>query len=186
MMGNKVLDMDLIDKMNYIDSIINNHFTNNYCSNFIFKINKFYKYENLDKLIKNIIPKCDIEILGLIFFPNKSGITTIYMEKKIEKVEIENTDYKVDNKSYDLIKDIHGFLNKRTYSYEKGKKIKLYIDKTNITDVYNLYKDNERIGIAHVPNMKTSLYLNENINEKKQIYCVFNKKFNKYIPIKLV
>lgn len=191
MMGNNILNMEMKSKMKYIDGIVTNQFPKNYCKNFIFKINKLYDYDDLKYLVNEIIPKCDIEILGLIFYPKYSGVTVIHIEKPVDKVEIDNTVTKVDNESYHLIKNIVEFLSKRNYSYEKGKREKLFISRTNITDVYNLYKDvsgtQTRIGIAHVPNMKISLYLQENINdEKKEIYCVFNKKFNKYIPLKLV
>jgi hypothetical protein len=191
MTGNNILNMEMQYKMKYIDGIISNQFPKNYCKNFIFKINKLYNYDDLQHLVDNVIPNCDIEIQGLIFYPKYSGITVIHIEKKVEKIEIDNTVKQVDNNSYHLIKNIVEFLSKRNYSYEKGKHEKLYISKTNITDVYNLYKKDSdsytRIGIAHVPNMKISLYLQKNIDDnKKEIYCVFNKKFNKYIPLSLV
>lgn len=184
MMNNNVLNMEMIDKMKYLDGIITNQFTNKCCNNFKFKINKLYNYDDIELLVNNVIPKCEIEIIGLIFYPKYSGITIIHIEKKIEKVIINN-DNNIDNNSYHLIKNIVEFLSTRTYSYENGKKEELIIEKTDITDVYNLYRDNKRIGIAHIPNMKTSLYLQNNLKDKSSVYCVYNKKFNKYIPIKL-
>lgn len=187
MMGNNILNMEMKDKMKFINCIINNQFSGNDCKNFKFKINRLYEYDDLKNVVENIIPKCEIEIMGLIFYPKFSGITTIYMEKKVEKVEISNNTEKIDNNSYHLIKNIVEFLSEREYSYENGKIVKLIIEKTNITDVYNLYENNERIGIAHIPNIKTSIYLQNNIdNDKKEVECVFSKKFNKYIPIKLL
>ena len=187
MMGNNILNMEMKDKMKFINCIINNQFCGNDCKNFKFKINRLYEYDDLKNVVENIIPKCEIDTMGLIFYPKFSGITTIYMEKKLEKVEISNNTEKINNNSYHLIKNIVGFLSEREYSYENGKLVKLIIEKTNITDVYNLFENNERIGIAHIPNMKTSIYLQNNLdNSKKEVECVFNKKFNKYIPIRLL
>lgn len=188
MMGNSIINMEMKDKMKYINSIINNQFSDNECKNFKFKINRLYEYSELDNIINNIIPKCEIDTMGLIFYPKFSGMTTIFMERKVEKVEIKNNVQNIDNNSYHLIKNIVEFLSEREYSYEKGKIVKLIIEKTNITDVYNLYDKSERIGIAHIPNLKTSLYLQKNItnNNKYKINCVYNNKFKKYIPLKLI
>lgn len=187
MMGNKILTMEMSDKMKYINSIINTQFTDT-CKNFLIKVNRLYLYEDIDNIVNEIIPTCDIDILGLVFFPKYSGITTIYIEKKKEKIEIKNNTEQVSNESYHLIKNIVEFLSQRKYSYEEGKTTKLYIKKTEITDVYNLYNDDTSIGIAHIPNMKTSLMLQNNIitDDKYKVNCVFNKKFNKYIPLKLI
>jgi len=181
-MGNKLLTMEMKEKMTYINNIINNQFSKTCCSNFVFKLNKLYEYDQLDILINNVMPKCKFTVQGLIFYPQYSGITTIYMEHKKESINYESNEI-VENKSYDMISNINEFLSSRKYDYEKGKIKKLFIEKTDITDVYNLYDSDKKIGIAHVPNLKTSIYLQENINSKQEINCIFNKKFNKYIPL---
>jgi hypothetical protein len=187
MMGNKVLNMEMSDKMKYINSIINTQFTKS-CKNFLIKVNRLYSYDDIETIVNDIIPKCDIDVMGLVFFPKFSGITTIFIEKKQDKVEISNNVEKVDNTTYHLIRNIVEFLSKREYSYEKGKNVKLYVKKTEITDVYDVYDEDTKVGIAHVPNMKTSLYLQNNIKsgDKYKMNCVYNKKFNKYIPLNLV
>ena len=186
-MGNKVLTMEMTDKMKYINSIINTQFTNS-CKNFLIKVNRLYNYDDIDNIVNEVIPKCDIDILGLVFFPKYSGITTIFIEKKQDKIDIENNTEKVSNESYHLIRNIVEFLSQRKYSYEEGKTTKLYIKKTEITDVYNLYDEDTKVGIAHVPNMKTSLMLQKNVitDDRYKVKCVFNKKFNKYIPLNLI
>lgn len=187
MMGNKVLNMEMSDKMKYINSIINTQFTQA-CKNFLIKVNRLYSYDDIENIVNDIIPKCEIDVMGLVFFPKYSGITTIFIEKKQDKVEISNNVENVDNTTYHLIRNIVEFLSKREYSYEKGKNVKMYVKKTEITDVYDVYDENTKVGIAHVPNMKTSLYLQNNIKtgEKYKMNCVYNKKFNKYIPLHLI
>ena len=78
----------------------------------------------------------------------------------------------------------------RQYSYElEGKKKKLWLEKTSITDVYNVYekKENDKIGIAAIPNLKISLLCQNEVNDEPILFtCVYNKKFKKWIPIKRI
>lgn len=182
MMGNDITNMDMVEKMIYLDSIIANQFHKDYCINFKLKINKLYNYNMLDEIVNNIIPKCELEITGLVFYPKLSGISYIYNDKQPEKTK-QNI---VSNDSYNMIFQITDFLKSRVYSYEtNGKKKLLIIEPTNISDVYNVYDNNEKLGIAHIPNYKISTYCYENIKEKTKCMCVFNKQFNKWIPLNI-
>ena len=189
-MGNMIVDMDMIDKMNYLDSIIMNQFQKDYCSNFTFKINKLYRYNMLNEVITNIIPKCSFDIQGLVFLPTKSGISIIYVDKKQpteSKVDIAPVT-NVDSPSYHMIHDLKNFLMSRVYSYEtNGKKKNLLLKKTPISDVYELYdnNDDDKLGIAHIPSIKISNYCNENVNDINIFECVYSKEFNKWIPLKI-
>ena len=187
-MGEMVIEMDMLEKMTYLDNIVN-QFQKDYCSNFKLKINKLYRYTMLDEVIHNIIPACSLEIQGLIFFPKQSGISIIFVEKTTHKVEITNN--KVDlNSSYHMIHDLKNFLLSREYSYETdGKKKTLLVKKTIISDVYELYdkcSTDEKIGIAHIPNNKISKYCYENIKDESMCQCIFSKDFNKWIPLKII
>jgi hypothetical protein len=195
LMNKKLLDMEIQDKMIYLNDIINTNFSNqNTCDNFIFKINKLYKYDQLPDLINNIIPNCGIPNLGLIFYPKFSGIIILHIETKKDdsnKINIETKcieDVKVV--SYNLLNNYKELLLSRSYSYEKEGKTKvLFIKKTNIPDVYNLYENinDVKLGIAHIPNMKISHYCAENIgNEFVKFNCIFNTKFNKWIPLEKI
>ena len=196
-MGTMITDMDMFEKMIYLDSIIINQFQKDYCSNFSFKINKLYRYNMLTELIKNIIPKCTMNIQGLIFLPKQSGISIIYIDKGTpDKVEINNNkiEENISSESYHMIHDLKKFLISRTYSYETaGKKKNLIVERTEITDVYNVYENNntcsesyDKIGIAHIPSIKISQYCNDNIKEKHLCQCIFHKDFNKWIPLKVL
>ncbi len=184
--GNNIIDMEMTEKMIYLDNNIATQFQKDGCENFKLKINKLYKYNMLDKLVTTIIPKCELDITGLVFFPKKSGVSYIFTEKKqIEKINIEN-DSLVTNESYNMIHQIKQFLESRVYSYENNsiKKI-LEIEPTNITDVYNVYEDSDKIGIAHIPNLKVSRYCKENIKQKTKCVCVLYKQLNRWIPLKI-
>jgi hypothetical protein len=192
LMNKKILDMEIQQKMLYLNDIIKSNLAgDNVCSNFSFKVNKLYKYNDLEKLIHEIIPNCGIPSNGLIFYPKTSGIVVLYIDKKIEKVDIESKqEEKITNRSFDIVYNFKEFLNSRTYSYEKESKRKiLWIKKTDIPDVYNLYekKDNPKIGIAHIPNLKISHYCLKNISTKLvQCSCVYSNKFQKWIPISVI
>jgi len=192
LMGKKILDMELNQKMLYLNDIIKENLAgNSVCNNFSFKLNKLYKYDELEKLVNDIIPNCGINSNGLIFYPKISGIVVLYIDKKVEKIDIESKqEEKVTTRSFDIIYNFKDFLNSRTYSYEKEQKRKiLLIKKTDIPDVYNLYekKDNPKIGIAHIPNLKISHYCLKNIgNDLIQCNCVFSNKFQKWIPINII
>lgn len=192
LMGNTLLKMNLNEKMKYINGIISNKINNNSCNNFSFKVNKLYEYNELENLINNIIPSCKLDTNGIVFFPEYSGISKIFINKpqkvkeKIEYTSNEN----IKNNSYQLIKDFTDFLKARTYSYENGKTKKLLLEKTNITDVYNVYtlNENEKLGIAHVPNLRISTLCNESFKEsqKNKFNCVYNDRFKKWIPLNLI
>lgn len=188
----KIIDMEIEQKMQYLNDIVKASFSGStICTNFSFKINKLYKYNELEKLIYEIIPNCGITSNGIIFYPKLSGIVVLFIDKKVEKVEIESKQNEVViNRSFDIIYNFKEFLNSRTYSYEKDQKMKiLWINKSPITDVYNLYekKGQPKIGIAHIPNLKISHYCLKNItNEIVQCTCVYSNKFHKWIPLNLV
>lgn len=189
LMGKKIIDMELDQKMIYLNDIIKNNFSNkNICDNFYLKLNKLYKYGELTNLIKNIIPNCNILNNGLLFLPPYSGISVLYIEKRIEKIEIDSTqNEKISNTTFDIITNYTQYLEQRTYSYEKNNKKKiLWIMKTNLPDVYYLYENlNEnKIGIAHIPNIKISLLCAKIIGlQPIQFNCIYNNAFNKWIPL---
>lgn len=186
--GKKILDMTMPSKMQHLNDIINSNLTETACDNFIFKLNKLYNYSDLPELIKKIIPSSSISSNGIIFYPKISGISILHIEKKIDKVGITSLqNEKIEIRSYDLIYNFINFLESRTYSYEKENKQKeFYIGKTDIPDVYNVYnkKDEPKVGIAHIPNLKISHYCAKNIgSELVKMMCVYYSKFDKWIPL---
>jgi hypothetical protein len=190
LMGKKIIDMEMESKMVHLDNILKIHFSDNsICNNFSFKLNKLCKYDGIENLIKNVIPNCNIQCHGLVFFPKLSGISIIHIEKKNDKIAIDtNQTQVVESKTYDLIYNFVDYLKTRTYSYEKAAKIrKLWLSKSNIPDVYNISeKENgERIDIAHIPNIKISHLCNEKVLEDKstRFNCVYHTKFKKWIPV---
>lgn len=192
LMGNKIIDLEMLQKMSHIDNVVKTQFTKgSKCKNFTFKINKLYKYDCLKELIKDVIPNCNIKCQGLVFYPKYSGINVVFLDKKQEKVDItttNNVDNEVEAKSYDLIVNLTKYLKCRSYSYESSGKIKkLWLKGTEIPDVYSISEniDDDKLGIAHIPNLKISHMCKQNIsfNESKKFTCRYDKGFKKWIPI---
>lgn len=192
--GNNVIDVELSEKFKMIDNIINLKFNNKPCECFAIKYNKLYTYNELKKLIEQDTKIFSFTIIGLIFTPKKSGISTIYIETKDPKVEIystakeDNSELTLDCPSYNLIYNLKDILYARTYNYENGdKKRNLMMEKTTIPDVYKLYEINcdTSVGIACIPSMKlshrfTKLFKNKS---KLKVNCVYSTQFKKWIPL---
>jgi len=189
--GENMINLDINTKLSNIDKIIPTIKSNN----FIFKINKLFTYYELDTLIDSL-PSLTYDNLGLIFFPKKSGINILYIDKKNnknDKIDIHNNSNEIiEQKSYNLINNYVEFLKSRNYSYENennNKTKKLLLTKTNIPDVYNLYDidTNDKLGIASIPNLKISYMCDKLIQNDPVIFnCVYCNRFNKWIPIKPV
>jgi hypothetical protein len=208
MMGNKLLNMNMKDKMTHLKSVINNNFKDNYSKNIIFKINKLYNYDDIESLV-NKMDTLEYKSYGLIFFPQISGITTLYIEKKEtnnnntretnnntreinntretnnkKEITINNRD-NIEQKTYNIITNFVNFLKNRIYSYEENGKTKiLSLSKTEITDVYDIFDDTEKLGIALIPNLRISHMCSELITDKPiKFKCVYCNKFKKWIPL---
>lgn len=191
LMGNKLYDMEMKQKSNYLDTIFKTHFSNDCCECFDFKLNKLYEYPELRDLINDIIPNIKLHVNGLIFYPKLSGINKLFIEKKVEKVEITSTSNEViESKSIKIIEEFVDFLKNRSYSYEdlnSSKPKDLWVYRTDIPDVYEISeKENgDKSGIVLIPNLKISHMCDELIDDKPvKFTCLFSKKFNKWIPIK--
>jgi len=193
LMGNRMIDIEMNDKMNKLDEILKNNFkkdSQTYCDNFEFKLNKLYVYKELEELIKNL-DKLSVETNGLLFYPKKSGVNILYLDKKTDKVDIETKNIEIiEQKSYDIIHNFVDFLKSRKYSYESnGKNKTFWLSKTSIPDVYDLseIENSEKIGIALIPNLKISQMCDDIINDKPiKFNCIFSTKFKKWIPLNLI
>lgn len=201
LMNKDITNQDMIDKINNLDEIMKSHLSNGHmCNNFVMKLNKLYKYEDLENIINKIIPTCSLKCNGLIFYPKQSGGIIIFNEKN-KNDKNDNNDKNISNnsnnnsktvefvqsKTYDMIYNFVEMLKSRNYSYEKDNKTsKLWLAKTNIPDVYTISEtiNSEKLGIAHIPNIKTSHLCNELIKNEPVLFdCIYHSKFKKWIPL---
>lgn len=139
------------------------------------------------------------EVYNIIEFKgNKLNLDNINLN------ELNNKYFSINKMNFSELKDVINqscegiiLIDKKinkiyTTYFNKNKKITkkyaiLYMNKLN-TDVFNLYciKENNKynIGIAHIPNIKTSLYFNKYDNEIS-VKCWYNETFNKWVPYEL-
>jgi len=193
LMGNKMLEIEMNEKMNQLDNILKNNFQKekiSYCSNFEFKLNKLYTYKDLESLI-NSLSTLSIDTNGLLFYPKFSGLNVLHVDKKIDKVDITSKNCEIiEQTSYDIIHNFVNFLKSRKYSYETTGKYKTYwLSRTMVPDVYDLTEndDGEKLGIALIPNLKISQMCDEIIKNKPvKFNCIFSTKFKKWIPLNLI
>ena len=63
----------------------------------------------------------------------------------------------------------------------------LSLIKTHIPDVYNVFDNDNKLGIASIPSLKISHMCDELIQtEPVKFHCTYCNKFKKWIPIKIV
>ena len=125
---------------------------------------------------------------------NASATTAKYNDEELNQLAFNDSQDEYDawvndtetyKPFFDVTKDDY-FKNFETLKTE-GKKDKLKLEKTDISDVYQIYnKDDEKLGIAHIPNLKISLYCKKIFEDKNKEYfnCIYNNHFKKWIPLK--
>ena len=186
LLNNKITDILLEQKIEKITEIVSNIKSKN-CD---FKLIKLFNYSELDILINEIDNINTNEYNGIIFYPKKSGINIIFINKinnelnnpqtetfnnKLKNQINENNDNHLNYNGLNTQQPIYNNLNNYDYleylksikySYELNPIYKrFWISKTSIPDVYNIhvnkYDIEGKIGIACVPNLKIKYKLNE-------------------------
>ena len=194
LMGNKMLEVEMNQKMLHLDNILKTHFIKKdnvpYCANFEFKLNKLCKYDDLELMISKL-PILSIQTNGIIFYPKFSGVNVLHIEKKLDKVDINTSNNeKIEQTTFHIIHDFVNFLKSRSYSYEtSGKHRTLWLSKTIIPDVYDISeKENgDKEGIALIPNLKISQLCDDIIRETPvKFECIYSNKFKKWMPLTVV
>lgn len=188
-------NLDLDQKLKFL----NNNISINFTLDKYIKINTIdlYEYSDLRKLVTNLIPESDFNVIGITFLPLKSGMEIIYIDNNDNETSQSKNQTQTTFSEQVNIKDLKKFglsnlLEKRIYEYEKiGKEKNLFLKKTDITDVYSIFENydkEKKLGIAYIPSLKISHMCKEQICDDNyyEYNCRFNEKRNKWIPIKLI
>lgn len=162
----KLMNMDLSEKHELISQEIIQMFDN--IKQIKFKLARLYKFNELPDLLENKLPKTKSNVIGLMFLGKVSKSYYVYTNKII----------------FDTIKLTKQIPNIKVY---ENSITEFTMTSTGKTDVYELYDrdDNESIGIAYIPDIRTSHYF-DNIMSKEssiKVQCIKSEKFNKWIPI---
>lgn len=158
--GSKLDNLALDDIYEKTNEFIDNSYIlDTNMNSILFKLNRVYKIYEFDDLLSNKLKSSKYKFSSIDFV--KSNFENTY------RLYFSNQDYNSN------------FVN------ILGKLIDI--------DVIELYaKDNmnkiRRIGIAHIPDINTSLLCNKFIskNELSNLRCKFNFKFKKWVPLKVI
>ena len=165
--GTSIFLKQITERMNLINNIfMNDYIDDSFCNICPIMIKKYFDYCEIDYILNDFIPKLNYRVRGLYFIPLKSSYAKILYF-------FEDQEYKKIN-------------------YRKSKNISFRIIKSFEPDIYELYLNNEtktsiiKHGYASIPNIKTSKWLKELSDQKKDInvVCYLNKEFNKWVPTK--
>lgn len=151
------IENKLINIKIYLD---NNIKIDDFCK-ITFDINKLYKYKDIRNMINENKCHPKYNLYGIIFYPQKSGITKIY-----NNIYSDNEEEEKDNK-YALIQ----------------------LKKKDLPDVYDtlILQNNElySTGIAYIPTIELSKYCSQVFSHNNSLIfkCKYNNKFDKWEPI---
>ncbi len=142
----------------------------------------YFTLEYIDDLYKSYIPSIPYKISGF-YFQEENDITKSLMyifpenrNTKVQQIKEQNNDIKTS-----LTKSI-----KQPNIDIKNPNI-FEVIKTNLPDIYELHQNGSKLFYAGVPDMATSQRLSKifDNNEKLMMKCIYNKDFNKWIPMEL-
>jgi hypothetical protein len=167
-----LIDSNLIKRYNLLFSILEDHYLE-YNNLFNIQVKKLFKLTEISKMddFKKMLPYSS---RGILFKPMFLKFRDILLN--FDESIIQNT-----------FKPKLSNLNEYCSNIVSNQS--LFIMKTELPDIYNLYDDKKKlIGHAMVNSLKISKYLqnlfkNSNLNETFNIECRFNTKFNKWEPI---
>ena len=149
----------------YIETEYLKHFLEEQMKCIPFKVSGIY-FKSDDNTRKDLLFLLD---------ENKKMTSTMTVNKK--KISVVKTD--VSSKNVDKIGNID----------ETNSVSILWVKKTDFPDVYEISKKNndDRIGFASIPDMKTSQYMNSVLTSIDGSYfeCYWDDTFSKWRPIKL-
>jgi hypothetical protein len=195
--GIQVLTKNLPDKIKLIEGLLPS-LNDGLEQNFIIKLSGIYTYEQIGDLIFNKIKKSQMKINGIIFLPEKSGRTFLYINDS-EFNQLRN------NVPSEYVCKEYSSLSVPSIPLQMSHKMQLdnhlindfVLRRTNIADVFEIYKyefkekiflnltKDRYVGICHIPDIKTSHYC-KTMGDTNEIFvnkCNYNYKFKKWSPI---
>lgn len=188
--GKYLQDVNVVKRLNSLYEVMQNDFKPDDMDICHFGIKKYFKYHQMDELIKDHIPQLPYTCRGIYFKP-------LFLRFKEILVNFDDSVVKkVERKKYKHVSNF--LLNEPVPEAPSKPKTELHtsssqlfnIRKTSNPDIYELFdtKTNQLVGIAAIPTMKVSkamriLFEHKNVVDKLSLPCEFSEKFNKWIPV---
>ncbi len=196
--GTYLKDQNVVKRLNILYNVLKTNYKEDSMDVCKFQVKKFFKYDEINKLISEYIPNLKYTCRGIYFRPlflRFRDVLVNFDDSLIKKVErnkykhIKNFLLMDDQKTIEKQEVAKISKSSSTASTENlSGQNKFFVRKTNNPDVYEMFDSKGTyIDIACIPSMKISKYMRElfvkkNIVDKIELEFEFSNKFNKWIP----
>ena len=203
--GQKCKQMNIISKFNLIYKILGEKYryqSNQPCS---LKVKKIFCCNQINDILKDIIPNLNYNFRGFIFFPenykysnilfiqpNENNITT--NDNSINIPKLENKIVNKDNRVLKTIPTNNNIISEIDNLFKINDNNNIYrfeIRETENSDIYEIYSkfNNQHIyyGLCHISSLKCSKFISRTFDNNKNksiiLNCKYCKKFGKWEPL---
>lgn len=211
--GTYLKDQNIVKRLNILFNLLKTDYVEDSMDVCRFQVKKFFKYDELNYMITEHIPKLKYTCRGIYFRPlflRFRDVLVNFDDSLIKKVErnkykhVKNFLLLDDQKAIEKQDDINNASitsnTSKSKSLSKSSSVistetltvdpnKYLVRKTNNPDVYEMFDNKGNyVDTACVPTMKISKYMRElfskkNIVDKIELEFEFSTKFNKWTPI---
>jgi hypothetical protein len=188
-------DQNLVKRLNLLYNVLKHEFTPDTMDVSRIQVKKYFKYDEVDKLMNEHIPYLPYTCRGIYFKPlflRFKDVLVNFDDSLVKKVErnkykhLKNFLLLDDQEAINSKKIVEGLNTKVT---DDSSTKKFQVRKTNNPDVYELFDGTgSYVDIACVPSLKISKYMrtlfaSKNIIDKVDLEFEYSDKFNKWVPI---
>jgi hypothetical protein len=196
--GSYLRELNLIKRLNMLYNMLENEFNPDLMHVSHIQVKKYFKYDELEKMITEYIPTLQYSCRGIYFKPlflRFKDILVNFDDSVVKKVEREKFKHignflLLNEDKTAIIENIpkNNIKTQQINSSDEDKTTKFQVRKTSSPDVYEMF-DSKGIMVdtACIPGMKVSKFMRElfakkNVVDKIELEFEFSEKFNKWIP----
>ena len=171
----KRLECNIVNRFNLLYEMLTHSYNKNHELDICpLIVKKLFLYKDYDTLITKFIPSLPYKTNGLYFNSlNTKHANQLFLFKTGNNRQIKKPYVKKEAPKQDV------------------KHLVLKIEKTEKSDIYNLFcknrSDLHKLGMAHISNLRTSKMIRKLFQDTNTddilVNCKFNEKFSKYEPI---
>lgn len=197
--GRYLNDQNAVKRINLVYNILKDSYSPDIMDVCWIQVKKFFKYDEIDKIISDHIPSIKYTCRGIYFKPlflRFKDVLINFDDSLVKKVE--RNKYK-HVKNFLLLEDQKNIEVKET-PLSKSSSVnssittlqqnsKFFVRKTNNPDVYEMFDESgSYVDTACVSSMKVSKFMREtfskkNIVDKVELDFEYSKKFSKWVPV---
>jgi hypothetical protein len=206
--GRYLNNMNLAKRLHLCLDMLEKRFVASSLDVFNVLVKGYFKYDEIEYMVKEYIPNRPYTCRGLYFKPLylKFRETLVNFDdslvQKVERIKfkdvkqfllkgdtsIPSTNIQVQPNEINTSKSTSPPSSVSSFNMDIQPIRKFFVKKTSDPDVYELYDSDKYFGIACIPNMKTSKYMKQifqdkNIVTKVELDLEYSERFGKYIPV---